>query len=295
MGIENDAASGSAQSHANNTKNAKNLRDILIATRAANGRRTNDSGNSGNSGGGRGKKDNGASGNGWSKDDYANYGDFLERHYGLENAKHDAHAARTIDLIDRSGGSENLKSVKFHHGTGNHEIQFGAQAQGNGKGSQGSSRQFLNPNEALNNRNYFAGETAGQAASGMGMVDRTNAGKVDSRLSRFEEKHLADKRAALLNTQSNAGAPTPYSTSGNQFPASPVIKPVRKGSKKKTVSRQFDPSEPFGQRIMENVDQQMAESTARINAKVKEGNRKDLEDLYKDKAPTPYTNSGSQF
>jgi hypothetical protein len=35
-----------------------------------------------------------------------------------------------------------------------------------------------------------------RSTPGMGMVDRTNAGKVNNRLNRFEEKHLAERRAA---------------------------------------------------------------------------------------------------
>jgi hypothetical protein len=227
MSVENDAVNGSVSAHKNSSAGIKSLRDILVTSRVANGPRKDNSGGFG---------DNRKGGNGWSKKDYRNYENYLSHHYDLENARQDAHAERTAKLIESAGGAEGLRSVKFHHGTGQHEIQFGSQHRGNGDGGQGKGQQFnkesgsgslsdkyekatrggspseelarikatpkADPSkpdprlEALNNRNYFAGETAAQAERGMGMVDRTSAKKVDSRLRRFEEKHLAERTPA---------------------------------------------------------------------------------------------------
>ena len=154
--IEGSAANAMAGSQASGRSAAKDLLKNLFIFKG--------SGNSGSSGGSGGS---GATGNGWTAEDYKNYGDWQERTQGLKqndrehkalvkgtvsannsvlaNQSLNAHHIRTKDLLTHASQYGQVGNVSTDE-NGRSQVAFRAapartRTAGYGKGAQGTSKQ----------------------------------------------------------------------------------------------------------------------------------------------------------
>jgi hypothetical protein len=182
MALNENVEGAGAKSMANSTSKGKDTILGYVTNRFLYGG-GNNSNSSSSSSSSSSASSKGKTGNGWTAEDYKNYGDWQERHYGLHNdsqdkevyrqgkaLEHKTHLEQTVEnaragreelrrnndvirtkrTMDHAKAHGQLASVDFNHDTGRHQISFGATppsetVAGNGAGAQGTSQQQARP------------------------------------------------------------------------------------------------------------------------------------------------------